>query len=258
MFALLTSCRYKRPRGEFLARNPFPRPYTLGFYFREKMRAIHQIAPDQPFRDILEVGGGQGGVTNLLYPDAQTVNLDFEPKYANSPVNQRPNVRFVPGRAEELPFENESFDAVTMFDLLEHVPDHRSAAHEALRVLRPGGYVMVSSPNEYWRFPYHGFMAKYCHEAKVIAEWGHVRRGYCIRDLEELFELPCLRYLTFINSITSISHDVAWSTLSERRRRVLCTALGPLTWFGYLVHRQHGVGTETATLWQKPATAATA
>ena len=44
-----------RRRGDFLARNPFPRPWTLGFFYREKMRAIHQVVPDESLPDVLEV-----------------------------------------------------------------------------------------------------------------------------------------------------------------------------------------------------------
>ena len=51
---------------EFLTKNPFPHPHTLGFFYREKMRAIHRIAPDLALNNILEIGGGQGGLTALL------------------------------------------------------------------------------------------------------------------------------------------------------------------------------------------------
>jgi 16S rRNA A1518/A1519 N6-dimethyltransferase RsmA/KsgA/DIM1 with predicted DNA glycosylase/AP lyase activity len=63
---------HKTPLDYFLSRNPFPHPLTQGFFYREKMRAIHYIAPDRPFEDILEVGGGEGGLTALLYRDRKS------------------------------------------------------------------------------------------------------------------------------------------------------------------------------------------
>lgn len=64
---------------EFLLRNPFPRPYTLGFYYREKMRAIHAVAPQEPLGRILEIGGGVSGLTSLLFPRSEIVNIDMDP-----------------------------------------------------------------------------------------------------------------------------------------------------------------------------------
>ncbi|MEG5042702.1 MULTISPECIES: class I SAM-dependent methyltransferase [unclassified Microcoleus] len=95
----------------------------------------------------LEVGGGQGGLTALLYPQAQITNIHLDPKYADVPCHQQEKVRFICGDATNLPFENESFDAVTMFEVLKHIPDHQKAVSEALRVLKPKGFLLVSSPN---------------------------------------------------------------------------------------------------------------
>ncbi len=67
---------YKTHLSEFLTQNPFPHPLTLGFFYREKMRAIHRVAPDEPFDRILEVGGGRSGLTAMLYPRARVTNLD--------------------------------------------------------------------------------------------------------------------------------------------------------------------------------------
>ncbi|HEU4564921.1 MAG TPA: class I SAM-dependent methyltransferase [Gemmatimonadaceae bacterium] len=248
------AARGRAPLGAFLARNPFGDPYTLGFFYREKMRAIHRVAPDESFGDILEVGGGQGGLTGLLYPGARITNIDMNPAYGRAAPNLRPNTRFLCGDATRLPFADASFDAVTMFDLLEHVPDHEAAAREAWRVLRPGGALMASSPNERWRYPYYGFLAPICpSEAELFAEWGHVRRGYSLGELEALMGRPIDAWATFISPLTALCHDIAFSRLSRTARRALCTAIGPLTWAGYALHGQHSRGTENVALWRKPA-----
>jgi SAM-dependent methyltransferase len=243
---------HKTPLADFLSCNPFPHPLTQGFFYREKMHAIHRITPDKPMKDILEVGGGQSGLTALLFPQAQVTNLDLNPEYAQAPCNQQKRVRFVCGDATALPFASESFDAVTMFDLLEHVPDDKKAVSEALRVLRPGGFLLISTPNENWRFPYYKFMKPICpSEAEVMGEWGHVRRGYTLAELKALINLPCQGYATFINPLTVLGHDIAFSRLPHRQRQLLCTMLSPVTWLSYYLHKPQAMGTETASAWQK-------
>jgi len=245
---------YKTSLSQFLAKNPFSYPLTLGFFYREKMRAIHHIAPDRPFQDILEVGGGESGLTALLYPNARVTNLDSNPEYNQALCNQQERVRFVSGDATALSFTSYSFDAVTMFDLLEHIPDHKKAVSEGLRVLRPGGFLLVSSPNENWRFPYYSFMKYICpSEAEMFAEWGHVRRGYSLNELNDLIRLPCKSYATFITPVTVLCHDISFSHLSPRLRRGICAMLSPITWLGYVLHKPAGTGTETASAWQKVA-----
>jgi ubiquinone/menaquinone biosynthesis C-methylase UbiE len=242
----------KTPLAEFLKQNPFERPFTFGFFYREKMRAIHTVAPAAAPGAILEVGGGRSGLTRLLYRDAHVTNLDLDASCANAPCNRAPGVRFVCGDATHLDFPNDSFDAVTMFDVLEHVPDDRRAIAEALRVLRPGGHLLVSTPNEHWRFPYYRFMRRICPtEEQMFAEWGHVRRGYSRDQLEQVVGRPCERWATFISPITVLCHDVSFSRAPARARRAACLALSPLTWAGYALHRPTARGTETAYAWRE-------
>jgi SAM-dependent methyltransferase len=64
------------------------------------------------------------------------------------------------GDAGELPFKNETFDAITLQSVLEHVEDPWRVVKESFRVLKKGGFVWVEVPfiypvhdeNDYWRW----------------------------------------------------------------------------------------------------------
>jgi GT2 family glycosyltransferase/SAM-dependent methyltransferase len=243
---------FQAPLREFLRRSPFPNPLTLGFFYREKMAAIHAVAPDLPFRDVLEIGGGRSGLTAMLYPKAWVTNVDLDETSAASPSNEGPRVRFVPADATKLPFDDESFDAVTMFDVLAQIPDDAAAAREALRVLRPGGWLLLATPNERSRFPYYRVLRRIsAEEADQIAAWGDVRRGYSLEDLERMLGLRPAAVCSFVNPLTVLAHDIYFSRLPEWIRRGLCTLLSPLSWAGARVRRR---GIRTAASWQKPQT----
>ena len=243
----------KAPLGRFLSRNPFPNGLTDGLFYREKMRAIHRVAPGElpGSGRVLEIGGGRSGLAGILYPEAEIVTLDIDPVLGgHQPAGARSS--FVCADACTLPFADEGFDVVTLFDVLEHVEDDGRAAREALRVARSGGHVLVSTPESGWHYPYYSMMKRYCpHESELMREWGHVRRGYRDAELAALFDRPPERRATFINPVTAFFHDVAFSRLGRRRRKALYALAAPVTAVGYLLHRPSTPGTETAFAWRK-------
>ena len=84
---------------------------------------------------------------------------------------------FVVGGGEHLPFRDESFDAILLIDVLEHIADDAGVAREATRVLRPGGRVLCMVPEN---------QALY---SRTDAANGHLRR-YHRDELLRIF-LPC-------------------------------------------------------------------
>lgn len=58
--------------------------------------------------------------------------------------------------AEALPYPDNSFDTVLSHEVLEHVADDRQAVAEILRVLRPGGRLVLFVPNRLFPFETHG------------------------------------------------------------------------------------------------------
>ncbi len=93
-------------------------------------------------RDILEVGCGTGLIMRGLEDTAKSmVGLDISPGMLEEARRRGFNV--VEGNAEELPFEDESFDLVYSYKVLAHVPGIEKALREMARVLRPGAHMVA-------------------------------------------------------------------------------------------------------------------
>lgn len=58
--------------------------------------------------------------------------------------------------AESLPYAGGTFDTVISNEVLEHVLDDRAAVREMLRVLKPGGRLVIFVPNRWYPFETHG------------------------------------------------------------------------------------------------------
>ena len=245
------ACSDKAELRAFLARNPFPNAATLGFFYREKMRAIHDVSPRAPLKRILDVGGGQSGLTALLYPDARVTILDVNADYGRSPCNRWPGVDYVCGDAVAMPFAERNFDAVMLLDVLEHVREDARLVTEVRRVLKSDGSIVVSTPNENWRYPYYAFMKSIAPpEQQLMQEWGHVRRGYSLSDLTALFGEPPEQTASFINPFTALGHDISFASVGHWARLALWLVASPVTLAGYAFGKFIKRGTETAALWK--------
>lgn len=107
---------------------------------------------------VLDVACGPGIVVEALARSAgEVVGCDITPEMLAKAEHRcaaagLTNVRFAPGRAEALPFENASFDVVVSRSALHHFPDVAAALREMARVVRAGGRVVIldviSSENE--------------------------------------------------------------------------------------------------------------
>jgi 2-polyprenyl-3-methyl-5-hydroxy-6-metoxy-1,4-benzoquinol methylase len=130
--------------------NPVVRRLMSGFE-RSLSELLARAAPES----ILDVGCGEGELTSRWAQRVGAgivVGLDLpDPRLeAQWRARRRANLRFVTGRADELPFAPGEFDLVTAIETLEHVPDPDRALAEMARVATR--YLVVSVPREpVWR-----------------------------------------------------------------------------------------------------------
>lgn len=104
-------------------------------------------------RRALDVGAGDGYLTARLAEYCENViGLEYEAagvSAANQMLADIPNASVLQGSAYEMPFENESFDVITMADVIEHLETPEAAVLEMARVATPQSATFVTTPQ--WR-----------------------------------------------------------------------------------------------------------
>jgi len=103
---------------------------------------------------ILNVGCGTGGTVRMLEEFGRVGNVDVS-EHAIAFMKQQgfPDVDRVEGHV--LPYGDSSFDVVAAFDVLEHIEDDRAALAEWMRVVRPGGLLLITVPAYQWLWSSH-------------------------------------------------------------------------------------------------------
>lgn len=125
------------------------------------------------FKDVLDVGCGPGTMLELLskkYPENNYIGLDLTPKMIEvANAKNLPNTKFVVGDSENLPFEDESFDAVICANSLHHYPNPQRFFYGVKRVLKPNGILVL---RDFTSNPVALFLFNYI-EMKVLNLFGY-------------------------------------------------------------------------------------
>jgi ubiquinone/menaquinone biosynthesis C-methylase UbiE len=138
-------------------RNPSACPYSQRFWVeaphplitRERLRAT--LEPEAGER-ILEIGPGTGYYTLDLAawigPEGELEIFDLQQEMLDHTMQrvaerELANVTPAQGDARDLPYPDDSFDAVVLTTVLGEIPDQDAALREIARVLRPGGRLVV-------------------------------------------------------------------------------------------------------------------
>ncbi len=104
---------------------------------------------------VLDAGSGDGERYKKLFKFDKYITLDINSAYGADII----------GSVEDVPLGDNSVDSVVSTQVLEHVKNPPKAVREFYRVLKPGGYCLVTvpqlnelhdEPHDYWRFTKFG------------------------------------------------------------------------------------------------------
>ena len=165
--------------------------YTRANYLYDTYNSIKE---NTTLINYLDVGCGYGinssifgrFFSNTFCLDINTKNLEECKKHNNLKATK--NISFIRGDAQSLPFDDEIFDLVTAFSLIEHVPNKELMISEMLRVLKPNGELLLQFPNKYFFIDFHTgipFFSLFPHFLRILIL---KKKGY-----EGRIDIPCIR-----------------------------------------------------------------
>ncbi|BBY88120.1 class I SAM-dependent methyltransferase [Mycolicibacterium tokaiense] len=118
------------------------------YWFRRHEVVYQRLTNRCVGRDVLEAGFGEGYGADLLAAVARSViGVDYDESAVLHVQGRYPRVRAVRGNLAELPLPDASVDVVVNFQVIEHLWDQSQFVDECARVLRPGGLLLMSTPN---------------------------------------------------------------------------------------------------------------
>jgi ubiquinone/menaquinone biosynthesis C-methylase UbiE len=142
--------------------------YALFEYFRSaKVLAFLDQAGVKPGGRILDAGCGGGGMPlSLAEETSSVVGIDLVDRFRDAGTRlatekSLSNLEFLQADGTALPFANQAFDAVLSHAVIEHVADADAYLRECHRVLRPHGWMYLSTA------PYLSFAGAHLPRLKV-------------------------------------------------------------------------------------------
>ncbi len=108
---------------------------------------LRSLPLDRP--SILDLGCGRGWYTARLAEFGPTTGIDLSPEAVHLAQVEFPQVAFRAGNIFEMDLPAAAFDVVVSQEVFSHVEDQAGYLARAAHVLKPGGFLILSTPNKY-------------------------------------------------------------------------------------------------------------
>lgn len=144
-------------------------------FAKEKLGALHG-------KKILDVGCGSGHLCFALAGSCkEIIGIDISQHAIEFAQNMKQklnlsNVIFMKTDPDSFPFQSESFDAVIMMELVEHLENPAFLLAEALRVLKKNGRIFITTPNYKSCWPLVEWLLDYFHLTPPLKGHQHISK----------------------------------------------------------------------------------
>lgn len=176
-------------------------------YQGERLAQLARAAGRLDGLRLLDLGAGMGGfAVAAALRGAQVTAFEYNRAYCEiirlRAARHELALPVYNGAGESLPFASGRFDAVTCWDVIEHVRSPAVVLAEIGRVLRPGGHALVTVINRRaWIDPhYHlqgiNWLPRPIAE-RIIERRGRTKQGAAFRDMQRLSEMHYFTYRQF-------------------------------------------------------------
>jgi SAM-dependent methyltransferase len=183
------------------------------YWFRRHEAAYLRLEAHCRDAVVLEAGCGEGYGADLLTSVARrVVALDYDALTVAHVAARYPTVAALRGNLVGLPIASESLDVVVNLQVIEHLWDQPGFLAECARVLRPGGALLVSTPNRITFSPGRDTPLNPFHTRELnAAELDELLRGAGFAEVEMLglHHGPALRALDAAHGGSVIDAQVA-------------------------------------------------
>ncbi|CAA7626610.1 class I SAM-dependent methyltransferase [Magnetospirillum sp. UT-4] len=175
-------------------------------------RAMAKAANPKPGEFVVDLAGGTGDVARLLAGAGAAVMV-CDPSPAMMAVGRRrcpPEVGFVEGSAEAMPFETGSVDLVTIAFGLRNATEPEAALREIIRVLKPGGRVLCLEFSRPWA-PVRPFYDSWSY-------WAIPRLGAWVAGEPAAYEylVESIRRFPDQRELANMMHDAGFANVGWR------------------------------------------
>lgn len=122
---------------------------------QRRLDMLHADVGERIRGSVLDNGCGVGSYIEHLKPfGGQVFGLEYEAQHAAISASRHANI--IRAAGEQLPYPSNHFDLILSNEVLEHVQNDSDAIREMVRVLKPGGRVVIFCPNRWHPFETHG------------------------------------------------------------------------------------------------------
>jgi SAM-dependent methyltransferase len=165
------------------------------YWFRRHEAAYIALAPHCVDAVVLEAGCGEGYGADLLATVARTViAADYDEPATRHVLARYPAVDVLRTNLAVLPIQDETVDVVVNFQVIEHLWDQVGFLAECRRVLRPGGLLLITTPNRRTFSPGQDTPLNPYHTRELAAnELAELLAGFTIEFIGGLHHGPKLR-----------------------------------------------------------------